>query len=496
MASDLEACLSSAQVSNLSISYSPSYLHLLDVSIQNLRFTDPSIPKPLAIIIPSTKSQLQSSVLCCRRAGVSMRVRSGGHSYEGQSYISDDTRPFAIIDMMNLNAIHVDISSNNSWVESGATLGQVYYTVSTLSNGSLAVSAGSCSTVGTGGHISGGGFGLLSRKYGLAADTVLDALLINHEGKVFDRMSMGPDVFWAIRGGGGGSWGVVYAWKLRLVPVPSRVTRFTLQRRCSAGEAASLLFKWQLIAPKLPDEFYLSAGVTGEINGTITTISISFLALFLGPKYEPIAILGSRFPELGLRDSDCVEESWLNSAAHFAGLDSTVQLNDHNAQPKTYYKAKSDYVKTRISKRELEVVLDKLVSVAQVSLILDPYGGVMSRIRSDHLPFPHRDGNLFSIQYLIEWTAEDEQKGERGQYIEKLRGFYEFMATYVSKNPRGAYVNYMDLDLGTSVGRVEEDRVWGERYFMGNFYRLVKAKTLIDHDNVFNNQQSIPPMSY
>ncbi|KAM0934704.1 putative berberine/berberine, FAD-binding domain, PCMH-type, FAD-binding, type PCMH, subdomain 1 [Dioscorea sansibarensis] len=495
MASDLQSCLSSAQVHNFSFSSSsPSFSHLLNISIQNLRFTDPSIPKPLAIILPSTKSQIQSSILCCRRAGVSIRIRSGGHSYEGQSSISSSL-PFAIIDLMNLNAIHFDSSSNTSWVEAGATVGELYLTISTLSNGSLAISAGSCATMGTGGHIAGGGFGFLSRKYGLAADSVVDALLIDHEGKVFDKRSMGSDVFWAIRGGGGGSWGVVYAWKLKAVPVPKRVTRFSFSRRATARDAALLLHKWQTTAPSLPDEFYISTLVSGDINGTLTTISISFSGLFIGSESAVRAILTSRFPELELNDSDCVEVSWLDSAAHYAGFDSPGRLSDRS-QPKVYYKAKSDYVKAPISKRDLERVLNKLAGVSRAYLILDPYGGAMSRISESDLPFPHRAGNLFSIQYRIEWTAEDERSGGGEKYIEDLRDFYEFMAPFVSKEPRGAYVNYLDLDLGLSVGRVEEDRVWGNRYFLGNFDRLVKAKTLIDPQNVFNNEQSIPPLSY
>lgn len=120
----------------------------------------------------------------------------------------------------------------------------------------------------------------------------------------------------------------------------------------------------------------------------------------------------------------------------------------------------------------------------------------MSRISESDLPFPHRAGILFSIQYLISWTAEDEMSGIGEKYIQDLRGFYEFMAPFVSKNPREAYVNYLDLDLGLNVGSVEDDRVWGERYFLRNFDRLVKAKTLIDPHNVFSNQQSIPPLSF
>ncbi|KAK9081641.1 hypothetical protein Syun_031424 [Stephania yunnanensis] len=104
------------------------------------------------------------------------RLRSGGHSYEGLSQTAQT--PFVIIDLMNLNRVEIDLESETAWVESGATLGEIYYAISQASD-ELGFSAGYCPTVGSGGHISGGGFGMMSRKYGLASDNVVDALLID-----------------------------------------------------------------------------------------------------------------------------------------------------------------------------------------------------------------------------------------------------------------------------------------------------------------------------
>ena len=124
----------------------------------------------------------------------------------------------------------------------------------------------------------------------------------------------------------------------------------------------------------------------------------------------------------------------------------------------------------------------------------------MQNISSDYIPFPHRRGNLFSIQYVVTWKEEDNNKSSK--YIDWIRGFYNSMAPFVSSGPRAAFVNYMDFDLGvmklvsTCVqpeDAVEIARLWGEKYFLKNYDRLVRAKTLIDPNNVFRNQQGIPP---
>lgn len=480
-----------------------NYYELLNFSIQNLRFTDSSVPKPVAIILPESIDQLANSVLCCRNESMELRVRCGGHSYEGTSSFSSDGASFVILDMSNLNKISVDLESETAWVQGGATLGEAYSAISEASN-THGFSAGSCPTVGVGGHIGGGGFGLLSRKYGLAADNVVDALLMDANGRLLNREAMGEDVFWAIRGGGGGVWGIVYAWKIKLLQVPRVVSGFVLSRPGSKQHVAKLVNKWQHVAPNLTDDFYLSCFIGAGLPETKSIgLSATFKGFYLGPKHEALTILNNFFPELRVSEKDGKEMSWIESILFFSGLSngSTISdLKNRYNQDKNYFKAKSDYVRTPISVTGIRTALEILDKEPKGYVIFDPYGGIMHKIGSEEIAFPHRNGNLFTIQYIVAWYGEDNDKSNG--YIDWIRAFYNAMTPFVSWGPRAAYINYMDIDLGEmelinssfpSKDAVEIARVWGEKYFLKNYDRLVKAKTIIDPNNIFSNQQGIPP---
>ena len=126
--------------------------------------------------------------------------------------------------------------------------------------------------------------------------------------------------------------------------------------------------------------------------------------------------------------------------------------------------------------------------------IMTPFGAKMSRISESETPYPHRKGIKFMVQYLTSWT-EGEKEPEK--HMGWIREVYEYMAPYVSKSPREAYVNYRDLDLGMNKNKstsYKEASVWGEKYFKGNFFRLAKVKGKVDPDNFFRHEQSIPPL--
>ncbi|KAL0442414.1 UNVERIFIED_CONTAM: Berberine bridge enzyme-like 18 [Sesamum latifolium] len=424
-------------------------------------------------------------------------TRSGGNDFEGRSYVSEV--PFVIIDLLNLSEITVDVEQKTAWLGAGATIGMLYYNIATKSP-RLAFPAGFSPTVGVGGHFSGGGYGILLRKYGMAADNIIDARIVDVNGNILDRKSMGEDLFWAIRGGGGPSFGVIVAWKVGLVEVPETVTVFTIFRNLEQN-GTQLLHRWQYVMPTIDRDLFLRviARRNTSADGKMT-IRLSFHSVFLGGIDRLLALMQKDFPELGLVRDDCREMSWIQSILYNTGfpIDSLEPLLDRFQHDVKYYKAKSDYVQKPIPISGFEGVWKLFYKPygKQAEFLLTPYGGKMAEIPESAIAFPHRAGNLYMVHHMVYWGADQAQNEDK--YISWIRKLYKYVTPYVSKNPRGAFLCYRDLDIGVNnnkgVVTVETARVWGEKYFLNNFDRLVQVKTRVDPENFFREEQSIPPL--
>ncbi|CAN1837576.1 Berberine bridge enzyme-like 23 [Linum perenne] len=381
-----------------------------------MRYTN-STMRPILILTPTDEAEIQAAVLCSRKQGLEIRIRSGGHDYE---------------------VVQVDVKDETAWVQTGAQLGDLYYEIAKKSS-NLGFPGGVCPTVGIGGHLGG------------AADNVIDAYIVDYQGIVMNRKAMGEDVFWAIRGGGAASFGIVLSWKVKLVRVPEKVTFFSISKTVEEG-GTELVHKWQRFGHDAHEDLFIRVLIL-NVN---STTQVSFQTLFLGT------------------------------------IDSLIPL-----MYKAKFKAKSDFVKEPIPESGLrgiwELVQEEVVPV----ILMEPLGGKMSEIPESHTPFPHRKGNLYNVQYMVKWEdggAEDEKK-----HLEWMNKLYHYMEPYVTKSPRAAYLNYKDLDIGINsmdVGVIttfSEANVWGEKYFRDNFYRLSMVKSKFDPHNFFRNEQSVPP---
>ncbi|CAI0545696.1 unnamed protein product [Linum tenue] len=467
----------------------PLYTSTLESNIRNLVYASDSTPRPLFIVAATHVSHIQSTILCCKAHGLQLRIRSGGHDFDGLSYVSPS--PFVLLDLFNLRSVTIDVESETAWVNSGATLGELYHEIA----GNIKIlgfPGGVCPTVGVGGFLSGGGYGNLMRKHGLSVDNVVDAIIVDSDGRVLDREAMGEDLFWAINGGGGASFGVIVSWKIRLVPVPETVTVFRVERTLEQG-ASDVVHKWQLIADKLHEDLFIR--VVGDEEKF--TIKAKFNALFLGKTERLMGLMDHEFPELGLSPADCLEMSWIESVLFWSNYPpetSTEVLRDRHPKPEKFVKKKSDYVQEPISKEGLEGIWAKMMESGKTGFVFNPYGGAMDEVPAAETAFPHRAGNLYKIQYSIGWKEPGVEAEEK--YLGDIRRMYSYMTPFVSKNPRRAYMNYRDLDIGTvkrgSKNSYAEGKVYGDKYFDGNFERLVKVKTAVDPNYFFWNEQSVP----
>ncbi|CAN4078243.1 unnamed protein product [Withania somnifera] len=461
---------------------SPTYSSIIEQAQKNPRWLNSSTAHPLFIISPSKEIELRSVIFCSKKSDLQIRVLGGGHDYEGLSFRAES--PFIMIDMSNLDVIDIDLEEEVAWIQAGATLGQLYYEIAKKS-GVHAFPGGICYTTGSGGLISGGGLGSLMRKFGLAADNVVDARVMDVNGKILDRESMGEDLF-----------GV---------------------HRMLGGDTLNLLQQWQHTAYLLPKEFFLRMIMQNDGVGKEKKVHVTFEGLFLGTVDELIPIVSQKFPKFNLEHKDffqepaincterpclkkeCHEVSWIGSVLFLYNkrVDESLEVLLDNSVPvnKNYFKGTSDFVKTPIPEKGWKMIERLFLEEDRPMIILEPLGGRIDEFSESELPFPHRKGNLYNIQHLVNWDDNSEKVSSKK--IGWMRKFYKEMQPFVADSPRTAYVNYRDLDFGTN----QEDysyskaKIWGQKYFKGNFERLAKVKNMVDPDNFFRYQQSIPPFA-
>jgi FAD/FMN-containing dehydrogenase len=389
----------------------------------------------------------------CRSNNLAFAIRCGGHSYEGLSQSAS-----VVIDTRMLNAVSFDAKTKTATVGAGASLGAFYNVVAPHG---LGFPGGSCPTVGVSGHVLGGGYGHLARPFGLACDSLLSVDLLDPNGKpVHADAQQNPDLFWASRGGGGGSFGVATGYRFQLHTVGTvNVFKMTWDG-LSPNRAAAVMKAWQAWAPQAPAQINSHLTITSSGKGTIDLLcggqSIGTRAQLV---HELTAL--SSTPRI-------YPMSYMSSIKYFAGSDGWTYAS-------APMKGKSDYATSSLSDAGLATLMNAIGKKSDVYVVCDAYGGAIATPAADATAFAHRKGTLFSMQYAASWTNAKDTP----QRLADIRDIYAAMRPYVSG---AAYVNYCDLDLADY-----QTAYWG-----ANLARLKKIKAAFDPDNVFRHAQSIP----
>jgi FAD/FMN-containing dehydrogenase len=428
--------------------------------------------RPLAVARPLDAADVQAVVRWGRQYDVRLAVRSGGHSYGGYS-----TGSGVVVDLRHLARVSL-ASTGTATIGAGARLIDVY---STLAARGRSIPAGSCPTVGIGGLALGGGVGLSSRAHGTTSDNVVSLRIVTADGRLLVcDAKQNADLFWACRGGGGGSFGVVVDLALRTFPIGGGGSYFFVEWPWSQAEEA--VAAWERYAPAAPDPLFslcqLRTGGTGPV--------VSAFGQYLGPESALRRLLPKLAQGTGPASTTTGSSPYLGLVLRFAGCLGRTPAECHlrgetpeGLLPRALFAAKSDYVAKPLPAGALSTLrrwIERRQSqgIGSGSILLDSYAGALNRVPAAATAFVHRD-QLFSAQYLAYWGSGLAEAGS----LAWLRGFHAAMRPYVSGF---AYQNYIDPELDG----------WKHAYYGANLPRLVSVKRSVDPDDFFRFARSIP----
>jgi FAD/FMN-containing dehydrogenase len=414
---------------------------------------------PRVRVVAASAAAVSTTILWAINNGLGFAIRSGGHSYEGFSQSPD-----LVIDVRGMKAITLSADKKSVSIGSGSSLGSVY---DALASSHLAIPAGSCFPVGVAGHSLGGGFGLLGRPFGLACDGILSMEVVDASGNILTASEQkNPDLFWALRGGGGGSFGVVTNFNFRTNAV-NMVAKFAITWTRPVTQAVRIVQAWQQWLENLPSSITGTLHLT-KAKGGLIQMHMAGLSVQSESRLK-------------------VELKRLQSVAGAASLLSTKTMTFHQAatifnggEPNpdsVLMKAKSDYVTEPMTEQGILTLLNGLVKApGEIAVLCDTYGGAINKIAADATAFVHRANTKYVMQYYMQWDSP----GASDANIAMMRTLYASMRPFVSG---GCYVNYCDLDLGDGYAKA----YWGD-----NLPRLMKVKAAVDPKNIFKHAQSVP----
>jgi FAD/FMN-containing dehydrogenase len=413
--------------------------------------------RPAAIVRPADAAEVAQVVSLARDGGLELAVRGGGHSTAGHS-LSDGG---IVLDLSELTAIEVDAEARTAWAQAGLTAGA--YTGAVQAHG-LVTGFGDTGSVGIGGLTLGGGVGYLVRKHGLTIDSLLAAEVVTADGRLLTAdPETHPDLFWAIRGGGG-NFGVATRFQFRLHPLDGIVGGMLL-----LPATAQVVADFMAAAEAAPEELSAIANVMAappmpfippERQGELVIMAMlayagdaeagqravaPFRALA-----EPIADMVQPMPYVGMFPPE--EEFHPTAVGHTMFVD-------------------------RVDRDVADTILEHLqASDAAMRVVqLRALGGAMARVPVEATAFAHRHSRVMAnLAAFYDGPADRDRR----------QAWVEGFAAVLHQDDDGAYVNFLGDEGPERVRQAYPGPTWD---------RLVEVKRRYDPDNLFRRNQNIPP---
>ncbi|KAF9930126.1 hypothetical protein BGZ67_005981 [Mortierella alpina] len=468
------ACLANIRNSansSLVTSTSPEY------HIQRFGFDRNFDYQPIAIYYPASNADVAAAIQCAAAYGVAVAPRSGGHSFEGYSVGGKDGS--LVIDLKQFQQFSLNSVSGVATIGAGTRLGPLY---SKLWNaGQYLVASGVCPTVGIGGIALGGGVGLASRKYGTTTQTIVRMTLIGVDGNVRNvSASSNPDLFWALRGAGGGSFGVVTEFQIQAYKAPPTVV--LMQLIFPLHKYRSVIHAFDTWGRTTTDDIYPGLVLRRD--------KILVHVCFFGSSAPAQAAIAPFISLSGEpQQFETNELTWYQAAARVGGKYGGT-LEEPDLSRYRYHRGRSLVYRQPMSFKEMDILCKYLHTVpalkggVETYVVFEMWGGKIDRPDSYPSAFDSHRGVMYSVQFGVSWNVSDVELGsgclECMQWSTNISR--EMQAAYSSGPFLEAYQNYMERDLPNAM----------YAYYGNNLPRLQKIKESVDPHNVFSFPQSIP----
>jgi len=400
---------------------------------------------PVAVARVATAEHVRACVDIARDSRLPIAARSGGHSYAGYSAPDNGL----VVDLRGMAAVRV-APDGTATVQAGARLIEVYRA---LAAAGRCLPAGTCPSVGIAGLTLGGGIGVLTRKYGLTCDRLTAVRIVTADGVLRTAApDSEPDLFWALRGGGGGNFGIATEFTFRTEPAPW-VTTFATA--FPAGAAPEVFAAWQEWLPGSPAELWstvsLSAGRRAHLSGC-----------FIGTPAGLDPLLDNVIARTGAKPTSrqVVERSYLDAMLFYAGC---TECSPDSVRRQTFT-ASSRVLSTPVADpTALAALLD---GTSELDLLVDSLGGAVADVAPADSAFPHRTA-LATVQVF--------QSGHNPGAMTAVRDGLAALGV------RDGYVNYIDPTMPD----------WAAAYYGANLPRLTTVAARYDPDAVFAFPQAI-----
>lgn len=438
--------------------------------LHNARFDD---VQPQAVAMCATPGDIARTLEFARRHHLPTAIRSGGHCYAGRS-----TTPGIVIDVSRLSSISV--LNGIATIGAGNLLGAAYRE---LHAHGVTIPLGTCPTVGVGGFVLGGGFGMIGRRHGLAVDHLLSARIVLADGRFVEcDERREPDLFWALRGAGTGQFGVVTDMSLATIPIPSVTTTFSVIWPFASARA--VLTAWMSWMPSTTDEIAPSLALRADGDLDAAPM-VEVYGTMVGTRADTLTLLDELCDAAATEPSSSTseEQSYTSMLEHWA--DRARGKLDHPGTaatgPRQFEATKSEYFAQPLPEPALvevvkHIITDRVPGQAR-EVDFSPWGGAYNRRPADATAFVHRDAKYWIKQAttLGIQAGDDEREGA----LTWLADSWNLTRPWGNGH---VYPNFPDPDLGEHSGYA---------YYGSNHRRLQAIKTTYDPDNVFNFHQAL-----